>query len=241
MRHIVCKDYDEVSKKAAEVLLEVVKVKPDAVLGLATGSTPVGLYKELIEAYQNKEVDFGKVTTFNLDEYYGLPRENDQSYYYFMEENLFKNVNVADVNKNIPNGMAQDARVECKRYDDKIEALGGIDIQLLGVGGNGHIGFNEPAEALSGPTHMVTLTDDTIEANARFFASKADVPTKALTLGIKGIMTAKKVLVVACGKAKAQAVKELFSGRITTKCPVTLLNAHCDVVVVTDEEAASLL
>lgn len=231
MKKIVCKNYDEMSKKGAEIILEQIKEKSDSILGLATGSTPIGLYKCLRES----GADFSKVSSFNLDEYYPLKKSNDQSYQYFMNDNLFNHVTMKS--NDIPNGEATDTAAECKRYDEAIEAAGGIDLQLLGLGPNGHVGFNEPDDALSVGTHVVELTQSTIDANARFFASADDVPKKAITLGLGGIMKAKKILVLASGKNKAEIVRKMFSGEVTTQVPASLLQLHPDVTVIVDEEA----
>lgn len=231
MKKIVCKNYDEMSKCGADIFAAQIKAKPDSVLGLATGSTPIGLYEYL----RKMPLDFSKISAFNLDEYYPLSKDNDQSYDYFMKDNLFQYINVKS--RDIPNGEALDADAECRRYDAAIEAAGGIDIQLLGVGINGHIGFNEPADSLSVGTHAVDLTESTIDANARFFAKKDDVPRRALTLGLGGIMRAKKILVLASGKNKADAVAKMFSGEITTDVPASLLQLHNDVTVIVDAAA----
>jgi len=235
MRIIAAEDYKGMSRQAANLIAAQVIMKPDCVLGLATGSSPVGMYKELIAS----GVDFSEVTTYNLDEYYPIAKDNDQSYDYFMRKNLFDHIKVKETN--IPNGMAEDPIAECARYDAAIEAAGGIDLQVLGIGVNGHIGFNEPAAELPANTNKVTLTESTIEANSRFFASKEEVPTAALTLGIGGIMKAKKIVVLASGKSKAPIIKELFCGNVTTNVPVSLLQLHPDATIVMDEEAASLL
>jgi len=235
MRKIICKDYDEMSKVAAKIVEAQVTLKPDSILGLATGSSPIGMYKELV----NNGVDFSNVTTFNLDEYYPLSKDNDQSYDYFMRKNLFDHIKVKEYN--IPNGMAEDPEKECARYDAAIEKAGGIDLQVLGIGVNGHIGFNEPDDELPANTNKVTLTESTIEANSRFFESKDMVPKAALTLGIGGIMKAKRVLVLVSGKNKAPIVSKLFNGNVTTQVPVSLLQLHPDAIVVMDEEAASML
>lgn len=241
MRLIIAKNYEELSKKAAELMAETIKEKPEAVLGLATGSSPVGLYKEIIEMNKNDEINFDKVTTVNLDEYFGLSGDHTQSYRYFMNENLFNHVNINRENTYVPNGLANDAWAEGKRYDAKIKELGGTDLQLLGIGSNGHIAFNEPAEELEFGTHLTDLTEETIEDNARFFGSKNDVPTKALTMGLGGIMQAKKILVIASGENKAEAVKAMLNGNITTLIPASMLQLHQDVTVVIDEAAAKLL
>ncbi len=231
MKKIVCKNYEELSKCGADIIAEQIKAKPDSILGLATGSTPIGLYKCLREM----PLDFSNISSFNLDEYYPISKENDQSYCYFMKDNLFNHIQVKSTD--IPNGEASDAEAECRRYDEAIEQAGGIDLQLLGLGVNGHIGFNEPADALSVGTHAVDLTESTIEANARFFANKEDVPRRALTLGLGGIMRAKKILVLASGKNKAEVVRKMFSGEVTTDVPASLLQLHNDVTVIVDEDA----
>lgn len=237
MNLIICKDYDELSKKAADIFLELVKENPKCTLGLATGSTPIGMYKELINAYKEGKVDFKDVTTFNLDEYYPISKDNDQSYDYFMNENLFSKINVKKENIHILNGMAQDAKKECEDYDKMIEANGGIDIQLLGIGQNGHIAFNEPDDKLYSATHVTGLTQNTIEANSRFFEKIEDVPTKALTMGIGSILKSRKIVILINGNKKSQALKELLSGMIDTHNPSTLLNVHPDVTIICDEEA----
>lgn len=231
MKKIVCKNYEEMSREAARIVAAEVVLKPDCVLGLATGSTPVGMYSCLCK----ENLDFSNVSAFNLDEYYPIQKSNDQSYSYFMKKNLFNYINIK--NSDIPNGEAKDTDAECARYDSAIEAAGGIDLQILGLGPNGHIGFNEPDDTLSVGTHTVSLTPSTIEANSRFFESADDVPRHAITLGLGGIMKAKKILVLASGKAKADVVKAMFSGKITTKIPATLLQLHNDVTLIVDEAA----
>jgi len=242
MRLIRAKDYNDVSRKAANIIAAQIYLKPDCVLGLATGSSPVGTYKELIAKYEAGDLDFSKVRTVNLDEYVGLTKDHDQSYAYFMRSNLFDHVNIDQNNCNIPNGMNPDAEAECARYDAVIDAFGGADLQLLGLGPNGHIGFNEPGEAFELETHCVDLTSATIEANKRFFDGNEDlVPKQAYTMGIKTIMQARKVLVVANGLAKAKAVKAVVSGPVTPECPGSILQMHPDCILVADEEALSLL
>lgn len=237
MKLIVCKDYDELSKKAADIFADVVKQNPKCTLGLATGSTPVGMYKELIKKYENGEIDFKDVTTFNLDEYYPISKDNDQSYDYFMNDNLFSKINVKKENIHILNGMADDAQKECENYEKMIEENGGIDIQLLGIGQNGHIAFNEPDDKLYSDTHVTSLTQNTIEANSRFFEKIEDVPTKALTMGMGSILKSRKIVILINGDKKSKALKELLSGMIDTHNPSTLLNVHSDVVVICDQEA----
>lgn len=241
MRLIVTKNYEELSKIAAEEFAKVVIEKPTAVLGLATGGSPVGMYKELIAKCKNNELDFSKCTSINLDEYIGLNPEHEQSYRNFMNTNLFNHVNINKDRTFVPNGLAQNLEEECKNYDNKIEELGGIDVQLLGIGNNGHIAFNEPGDELSAGTHIISLTESTIEANARFFDSIDEVPRKALTMGLGGIMKAKKIILIASGEGKAEAIKGLFSGKITTENPATMLQMHRDVVVIVDEAAAKLI
>ncbi|MGM9972629.1 MAG: glucosamine-6-phosphate deaminase [Clostridiaceae bacterium] len=241
MKIVVVKDYNEMSIKGAEFIAETIKNKPDAVLGLATGSTPEGLYNELITMHQDEGLDFSKITTVNLDEYYGLDGDHPQSYRYFMNEKLFNHINIDKNNTYVPNGAAEDIQEECKNYDKNIENLGGIDLQLLGIGGNGHIGFNEPEEELNFGTHLTDLTSDTIEANSRFFDSIDEVPKKAITMGIGSIMKAKKIILLASGIGKAEAIKELTSGKITTDSPATMLQVHHDVTLFVDEDAASMI
>lgn len=233
------KDYNDMSRKAANIISAQVIMKPDCVLGLATGSTPIGTYKQLVEWYEKGDLDFSEVKTVNLDEYKGLPAENDQSYYYFMHENLFDKVNVKPENTNLPNGMEPDAQKECARYEALIQSLGGVDLQLLGLGHNGHIGFNEPAEEFEKETHCVDLQERTIEANKRFFASADDVPKQAYTMGIKTIMMAKKILIVVSGEDKADIVAKAFFGPVTPSVPASILQMHPDVTVVADEAAMS--
>mgnify|MGYP000137524876 FL=1 len=207
------KDYEDMSRKAANIIASQVVLKPDCVLGLATGSTPIGAYKNLVEKYEQGDLDFSQVTTVNLDEYKGLPRENDQSYYYFMHDNLFDHVNVKPENTHLPDGTKEDSDEECARYEELIRTLGGQDLQLLGLGHNGHIGFNEPDAIFEKATHCVDLQESTIEANKRFFASADDVPKQAYTMGIGTIMQAKKILVVVSGEDKADTVAKAFFGR----------------------------
>ena len=235
------KDYYDVSRKAANIMSAQIIMKPNAVLGLATGSTPVGMYKQLIEWYKKGDLDFSQITSVNLDEYKGLPRDNDQSYYYFMNHNLFDHINIDKANTHVPNGMEPDAAKECANYEELIKSLGGVDLQLLGLGHNGHIGFNEPAEEFDKVTHCVDLQESTIEANKRFFESADDVPRQAYTMGIKTIMQAKKILIVASGEDKAEIVRDAFFGPITPKVPASVLQLHNDVTLVADEAALSKL
>lgn len=237
MEVIVCKTYEEMSARAAAIVADVMKADPTCVLGLATGSTPVGMYQKLIDMNKAGEIDFSRVTTVNLDEYYPIAPENDQSYRYFMNVNLFDHVNIDKAKTYVPNGMAADPNEACADYEALVSRVGPADIQVLGIGQNGHIGFNEPAEALEVVTHVTGLTESTIKANARFFASEADVPTKALTMGIGTILSAKKIIILANGAAKAEAVKKMLCGRLDTSCPASMLNLHPDVTVICDEAA----
>lgn len=238
---VKAKNYEDMSAKAANIMAAQITLKPDSVLGLATGSTPEGLYSNLIKKYEAGELDFSKIKTVNLDEYKGLTRDHDQSYYYFMNDKLFNHVNINKANTNVPDGTKEDGEAECARYEALIDSLGGTDIQLLGIGGNGHIGFNEPDEAFIRDTHCVKLTDSTIEANSRFFASKDDVPKYAYTMGIGSIMKSKKILLVASGKGKAQAIYDTVCGPITPCVPASILQLHPDVIIVADEDALSLI
>ena len=237
MKLILCRTYEEISSAAADEICELVVANPHCTLGLATGSTPVGTYRQLVRRYEKGELDFSSVTTFNLDEYYPINRENDQSYYYFMHHNLFDHINIAPENINIPNGSAADPILECREYEDKLTANGFVDLQVLGIGQNGHIGFNEPDGCLYASTHITDLTDSTIAANSRFFESESDVPRKALTMGIGTILKAKKILLLANGKSKHDAISALLDDRVTTSIPATILKTHPNVILICDEDA----
>ena len=239
MKIIRAKDYNDMSRKAANIISAQVIMKPNCVLGLATGGTPVGTYKQLVDWYNKGDLDFSEVTTINLDEYRGLPREHPESYWSFMHRNLFDLVNINPASINLPDGTNMDAEAECARYDYVIKRVGGIDLQLLGIGHDGHIGFNEPGSAFELGTHCVDLTQETIEANKRFFESIDDVPRQAYTMGIKTIMQARKVLLVASGKDKASIVKKAFFGPVTPEVPASILQMHPDFILVGDEEALS--
>ena len=241
MKIISAKDYQALSRAAANIISAQVILKPSCVLGLATGSSPVGTYQQLIEWYKKGDLDFSQVRTVNLDEYVGLDKDHDQSYAYFMRTNLFDHINVDPANTNIPDGMAPDEAEERARYDKVIRDLGGIDLQLLGIGGNGHIGFNEPGDAFEKETHCVDLTESTIRANSRFFESMDEVPKQAYTMGIGNIMAAKKILLVATGTSKAEALYNSLYGPITPKVPASILQLHPDVTVVADEGALKLI
>lgn len=235
MNFIKVENYDKLSAIAANIIAAQVTLKPDCVLGLATGSSPLGTYAKLAEKYNAGELDFSKVTSVNLDEYVGLTGENDQSYRYFMDHNLFCNINIDKSKTYVPNGCAEDLKAEGENYDAFIKSLGGIDLQLLGIGLDGHIGFNEPDSFFTKETHEVELDESTIEANARFFASKADVPTQAITMGLGSIMKAKKILLLASGKAKHDVVTKMLDDRITTSVPSTLLKTHADLILICDK------
>lgn len=233
------KDYDAMSRRAASIIAAQVVAKPDCVLGLATGSTPVGAYRQLVRWNQQGDLSFKEVRSVNLDEYYGLAPTHDQSYRYFMQDNLFDHVDIVPENTNVPNGLAEDAGAECARYEQVVAALGYADLQLLGLGRNGHIGFNEPCAEFPVATHLVDLTESTIEANARFFASAGDVPRQALTMGIGTIMRARKILLVVSGADKADAVAKTVQGPVTPEVPASILQLHPDVTIVGDEAALS--
>lgn len=235
------KDYEEMSRKAASLISAQINMKPDCVLGLATGSTPIGTYQHLIKWYQEGILDFSEVTTVNLDEYKGLSGDNEQSYRYFMNTNLFDHVNIDKKNTYVPNGMESDSQKACDDYNAVIDRVGGIDLQLLGLGHNGHIGFNEPSNEFDKVTHCVDLTASTIEANKRFFEKEEDVPRQAYTMGIQNIMMAEKVVIVVSGKDKAEIVAKAFAGPITPQVPASVLQLHKDVILVGDEAALSEL
>lgn len=241
MRIYKAADYKDMSRKAANIISAQIILKPDCVLGLATGSTPVGIYKQLIEWYKKGDLDFSAVRTVNLDEYKGLAPENRQSYHYFMKENLFDQVNVSPNNTYLPDGMQPNSEAECNRFNELIERLGGIDLQLLGLGHNGHIGFNEPGEAFEKGTHCVALTESTIEANSRLFGEGETVPRYAYTMGIRTIMLAKKILLAVSGGDKAEILAKALTGPITPSVPASILQMHPDFTVVADTEAAALL
>lgn len=237
MRIIVCENYEEMSEKSAKMFVSQIMLKPKSVIGLATGSTPIGLYDNLIKYNKSGDIDFSEVISFNLDEYYPISPDNNQSYRYFMNEHLFNHINIDKNNTFVPNGMSTDTDEECKKYEALIEEKGGVDIQLLGIGLNGHIGFNEPCDNLCAVTHITNLTESTIEANSRFFADKSEVPTKALTMGIGTILKAKKIVLLISGENKHEVLKKLLDDEITSAVPATLLKAHSDVVIFCDKAA----
>lgn len=240
MKILKAKDYEQMSRMAANILSAQVILKPQCVLGLATGSTPIGAYEQLIAWYKKGDIDFSEVTTVNLDEYKGLSPENEQSYRYFMDTHLFNHINIDKKRTFVPDGLEPDSGKACTAYNQIINDCGGIDLQLLGLGNNGHIGFNEPGSAFEKETHCVDLAQSTIDANARFFSSMDEVPKQAYTMGIKTIMQAKKVLIVVNGIGKADIVKKAFFGPITPEVPASVLQLHNDVTLVGDEAALSL-
>ncbi|MDE7029947.1 MAG: glucosamine-6-phosphate deaminase [Lachnospiraceae bacterium] len=233
------KDYNDMSRKAANIISAQIIMKPDCVLGLATGSTPIGTYRQLVEWYEKGDLDFSEVMTVNLDEYKGLTRENPQSYYYFMNENLFGKVNINKNRTFLPDGTEPDSGKACENYNEILRAVGEVDLQLLGLGHNGHIGFNEPGESFSTETHCIDLSEQTIKANARFFETLEEVPRQAYTMGIKTIMSARRILLVVSGEDKADIVKRAFFGPITPQVPASILQLHRNVTLVADEAALS--
>lgn len=240
MKLIKVKDYNELSNVASKYIIDLVKEKKDATLGLATGSSPIGLYQNLIKSYENKEVSFKDVKTFNLDEYCELPREHKETYYNFMHRNLFDHIDINEENIHIPSSVGSNLQQLCDDYNNLLNNAT-IDLQLLGIGGNGHIGFNEPGTSFESETQIIKLADKTRQDNKRFFNSIDEVPTHAITMGIKNIMEAKTILLVANGKGKADAINKLVNGPVTTDFPASILQKHPNVIVIVDEEAASLL
>lgn len=241
MKVIIARDYKELSKKASSILTSQLILKPESVLGLATGSTPIGTYEELIKLHKQGVISFSSVTTFNLDEYYGLDSNNPNSYSYFMGDKLFNHIDINSNEIHIPNGLAKNVQKECEYYEEKIIEKGGIDIQLLGIGRNGHIGFNEPDIKFEAITHLVNLDSNTIYANARFFKDVKDVPKKAISMGIKTIMNSKKILLLASGEEKAQIVYDTLYGKITPETPASVLQLHPNLIVIVDKQAAKYL
>ena len=241
MRVYRATDYNDMSRKAANILSAQVILKPNSVLGLATGSTPLGTYKQLIEWFKKGDIDFSEVTTVNLDEYIGLAKDDVNSYHYFMKQNFWDHVNISPEHTHIPDGTSPDAEGECSKYDRLITKIGGIDMQLLGLGQNGHIGFNEPGSAFDKDTHVVKLSEMTIEANKRFFEREEDMPRRALTMGIRSIMQSRRILVIASGVHKSEVLKKAFFGPVTPSVPASVLQLHNDVTLVGDAEALSLI
>lgn len=236
MKVIVCEDYEELSFQAAMLIERQINFKPNSVLGLATGSTPIGTYKILAERNKMGAIDFSNITTVNLDEYYPISPADPQSYRYFMNEQLFSKVNI-DIDKTfVPDGSTVDTIKECEKYEERIDCLGGIDIQILGIGVNGHIGFNEPDLSLNAYTHVTDLTPSTITVNSRFFENKDDVPKKAITMGMASIFKARQIILLASGSSKKGALSKVLEGTIDTSCPVTLLNLHPNVTIICDKD-----
>lgn len=241
MRIIEAKDYIDMSKKAADLIAAKILLKPNCILGLATGSTPIGTYQHLIQKYEQGILDFSQVRSINLDEYQGLSGDHPQSYRYFMDTNFFNHINIDPENTAVPNGLLKDSTIACKQYNDLLSAIGTRDIQLLGIGTNGHIGFNEPSDEFKKDVHCVQLTDSTIQANSRFFPSVTDVPTSAYTMGIGNIMNSDTILLLASGKAKAQAIFDSLFGAITPQVQGSILQLHRDVIVIADQEALAIV
>lgn len=241
MKIIKTKNYEEMSKKAANIIGALVTLKPECILGLATGSSPIGTYDELVKKYEQGDLDFSKVTTVNLDEYKGLSKDKEQSYDYFMHEYLFDKVNINPDNTYLPDGMNLDSEAESARYEAQVKSLGTVDLQLLGMGHNGHIGFNEPGDIFMDETHCVDLKESTIEANKRFFDSADDVPRQAYSMGIGTILRSRKLLIVVSGEGKAKALRDSICGPVTPQVPGSILKFHPDVTIIADEEALSLV
>ena len=241
MRVLITDSYDQMGLEAAKIVAGQIYLKPNSVLGLATGSTPLSMYERLVAVHRTVGLDFSEVTTFNLDEYIGMGPDNPQSYHYFMQEHFFKHINIKPENVHIPNGMAQDIIAEGERYEQLIAAKGGIDLQVLGIGQNAHIGFNEPDVKFAATTHKVELDEETILANSRFFNNVDEVPRYAISMGIKTIMMAEHVILLANGRNKARAVYKAVCGDVTPEAPASILQLHRDVVVILDKEAAELL
>ncbi len=241
MEIIVKKDYDKVSELAAKYMLDVIRNKKSAVLGLPTGSTPIGMYNIVVDEYKKNKISFNNIKTFNLDEYIGLSKININSYHHFMNKHLFSYTDIKEENINTPNGMTKDVLNECIDYENKIKAVGSVDILFLGIGQNGHIGFNEPADFFEPYTHKVTLKEKTVKSNARFFEKIEDVPTTAITMGIKTILSAKKIVMLAVGETKADAMEKMVNGKITPQLPASILQLHNDITVIADKNASRYL
>ncbi len=237
----ITEDYETMSKKAANMVAGQMNLKTDSILGLATGSTPEGMYRELVSLYENGDIDFSDITSFNLDEYFKLSPENDQSYAFYMDKNLFSKVNVRKERVHIPSGIKDDVEGVCKEYDRQIEGHGNIDMQILGIGNNGHIGFNEPDVKFEAGTHLVQLDPETIEANSRFFETIEDVPKEAISMGIRNIMHAKKIVLIANGASKAEILKEMLFGPVTPNVPASVIQLHNDATLILEKEAAKFV
>ncbi|MGH7530006.1 MAG: glucosamine-6-phosphate deaminase [Gemmatimonadales bacterium] len=241
MEVIIHSDYEQMSRAAAQIVVDVLNTKPNAVLGMATGSTPLGLYQELVRRHTEGELDFSRVTTFNLDEYVGLPGNHPQSYHYFMHEHFFQHVNIPRHNINIPSGTTSNYPAFCQWYEKRIADCGGIDLQILGIGSDGHIAFNEPGSSLSSRTRLKTLSKQTIDDNARFFARREDVPVYAITMGVGTILDARKLVLIASGTPKAKAIAQTVEGSVTSMVTASAIQLHRDAVVIVDAEAAANL
>ncbi|WAA11962.1 glucosamine-6-phosphate deaminase [Fervidibacillus halotolerans] len=237
MKLIQVRDYEEMSKKAADIVISYVKANPNAVLGLATGSTPTGLYKNLIEDHRKNGTSYKSVRTFNLDEYIGLDGNHPQSYRYFMDEHLFNHIDILKENTSVLNGKSENPEKECERYEQMIREAGGIHIQILGIGRNGHIAFNEPGTPFTSRTHIVKLAESTRQANSRFFQSLDEVPTHSITMGIETIMESREILLLASGSSKAEPIRKLFTEPISESFPASILRKHPNVIVIADQEA----
>ncbi|MGD8192510.1 glucosamine-6-phosphate deaminase [Brevibacillus ginsengisoli] len=241
IRLIVAEDYNQLSQQAAQIVAQQIKQNPASVIGFATGSTPLGLYQELVAMYQKKELSFDHITSFNLDEYIGLDRNHPQSYYRFMWDHLFSHVGVEDRRINFPPGIFQNEQSICERYEAEMAKCGGIDLQILGIGVNGHIGFNEPSDSFTLSTHIVELAEETIQANARFFDNEEEVPRYAITMGVRSIMQARSILLLASGENKAEAIQKMFTDKADPQIPASILQLHANVTLVVDKAAASSL
>ncbi len=237
----IVEDYEALSEKSAQKIAEIIKSKPTAVIGFATGSTPVGLYQRLVQYHKNDGLDFSGLTTFNLDEYIGLPADHIQSYAYFMWRHLFSHVNVKKGAVHIPDGMSEDVDSHCAWYEEQIEKAGGLDVQILGIGANGHLAFNEPGSSLGSRTRIKTLTTETVNSNARFFDTTEQVPKYAITMGVGTIMEARQLLLMASGAGKAEAIRATLEGPVTAMVPATIVQLHRDAHTIIDEMAASKL
>ncbi|MBA61617.1 MAG: glucosamine-6-phosphate deaminase [Planctomycetaceae bacterium] len=241
MNIVICNDYQHMSAIAAQVFINCLQANTQAVLGLATGSTPVGVYQQLIESYKAGEISFAEVTSFNLDEYIGLHRDHPQSYYYFMHQELLNHINIEGQRVFIPSGIEENYGAYCQWYEDQISQAGGIDLQILGIGSDGHIAFNEPGTALGSRTHITELDHQTIDDNARFFEAKADVPRRAITMGVATIMEAREIILLATGENKARAIRDALEGPVSSQCTASALQQHSNVTFYLDSAAASLL
>jgi len=238
MKVVIVKNYHEISVRATQLVTKQITKKKNTVLGLATGQTPVGMYRELVKKFQKGELDFSEVVTFNLDEYYGLSPKNPQSYYFFMWNNFFQYINIKKESVHLLKGVTENIDEECRQYEHLIQKKGGIGLQILGVGDNGHIGFNEPAIGLNSKTHLVSLSEDTIQANSQYFSDIKEVPRQALTMGIGTIMKAQKIILLASGRKKAHVIEKTINGPVNTEVPATVLQLHNDVIILIDKEAA---